>query len=62
VNSDRAEEIEEKIAQLKRRWPAHSTPPGLWQELEELEGELQRAVEEGTEDTDGREAGAGRLQ
>jgi hypothetical protein len=40
---DQIKEIEEKIADLKARWPAHSVPPGMWQELEELEDELEKA-------------------
>jgi len=45
MNSDRIKEIEDKIADLKARWPAHSVPPSMWQELEELEGELEKAKE-----------------
>ena len=37
------EEIEMAIAELKARWPAHSVPPHMWQELEELEDRLERA-------------------
>jgi len=33
--------IEEKIADLKARWPAHSVPPSMWQQLEKLEDELE---------------------
>ena len=36
-------EIEEAIADLKARWPAHSVPPKMWQELEELEEKLETA-------------------
>jgi len=36
------EEIERRIAELKARWPAHSVPPKMWDELEELEIELER--------------------
>jgi hypothetical protein len=39
--NDRVKEIEESIRELKGRWPAHSVPPSLWQELEELEEELE---------------------
>ena len=38
--------IEEKIADLKARWPAHSVPPSMWQQLEELEDELEAALKE----------------
>jgi DNA repair exonuclease SbcCD ATPase subunit len=40
---DKVREIEDKIADLKARWPAHSVPPSMWQQLEELEEELEEA-------------------
>jgi hypothetical protein len=43
VGNDRVKDIEEKIADLKARWPAHSVPPSMWQELEELESQLEEA-------------------
>ena len=43
MSNDRVREIEEKIADLKARWPAHSVPPLMWQQLEELEDELEKA-------------------
>lgn len=46
MDSDKVKEIEEKIADLKSRWPAHSVPPNMWQELEELEDRLKAAQEE----------------
>jgi hypothetical protein len=39
-------EIEAKLADLKARWPAHSVPPSMWQELEELEEELANVKKE----------------
>jgi hypothetical protein len=36
-------DIEERIADLKARWPAHSVRPSMWQELETLEEELEAA-------------------
>ncbi|MBN1160807.1 MAG: hypothetical protein JXA17_02520 [Dehalococcoidales bacterium] len=50
MNNDRVREIEEKIADLKARWPAHSVPPSMWQQLEELEDELEKARK--SEDTE----------
>jgi hypothetical protein len=43
VSKDEVREIEDKIADLKARWPAHSVPPSMWQQLEELEDELEKA-------------------
>lgn len=45
MSTDKIKEIEDKIADLKARWPAHSVPPSMWQELEELEDELEKAKE-----------------
>jgi HAMP domain-containing protein len=42
----RIKELEDKLADLKARWPAHSVPPSMWQELEELEEELERLRQE----------------
>ncbi len=43
MSSDKVKEIEDKIADLKARWPPHSVPPSMWQHLEELEEELEKA-------------------
>jgi len=51
MDIQRIKVIEEKIADLERRWPSHSVPPGMWQELEELEEELERAREAGADET-----------
>jgi hypothetical protein len=61
MRTDRVKEIEQKIAELKARWPAHSAPPDMWEELEDLESELREAERACTEEDDGRETGSGRL-
>ncbi len=43
--SDRILELKNQIAELKKRWPAHSVPPALLMELDELEDELARELE-----------------
>ena len=43
MDVDRVKELEQKLADLKGRWPAHTVPPAMWQELEELEEELEKA-------------------
>ena len=45
MSTDKIKELEEKIVDLKARWPAHSVPPSMWQQLEELEDELEKAKE-----------------
>lgn len=39
-NSERIKLLEEKITDLKKRFPAHSLKPRMMQELEELEEDL----------------------
>lgn len=41
--AERIREIEDKLAELKARWPAHSVPPWMWERLDELEAELEEA-------------------
>lgn len=48
TQENRIEEIKEAIADLKARWPAHSVPPHMWQQLEDLEEELEKAEREST--------------
>jgi hypothetical protein len=62
VTQERIAEIEQKIADLKARWPAHSVPPLMWQELEELEDQLKAAEAAGREETHARQESAGQLQ
>ena len=37
-----SEELEKRLEDLKGRWPAHSVPPSLHIEREELEEEIAR--------------------
>ena len=37
---ERIAKLEEQIAELKARWPAHSAQPWMFQQLEDLEEEL----------------------
>lgn len=39
---NRIAELERKIEELKKRFPAHSIPPALMAELDELEEELEK--------------------
>ena len=41
---DRVEELRAKIEELKKRWPAHTVPPALVMELDDLETALEEAL------------------
>jgi len=45
MSARRIQEIEEQITDLKKRWPAHSVPPSMFQELDDLEEELAEELE-----------------
>ena len=45
MDGDRVREIQERIAELKARWPAHSVPPRMFEQLEELEDELEKTIQ-----------------
>lgn len=38
------DEVKRKISDVKKRWPFHSPKPALFQELENLELELERLI------------------
>jgi len=42
ATADRQGKLEAELTDLKARWPAHSVPPWMWQELERLEEELEK--------------------
>jgi len=46
MDKARGKELENKLADLKARWPAHSVPPWMWQQLEEIEVELEKLEKE----------------
>jgi hypothetical protein len=50
MSSRRIEELEKQIEELKSRWPAHSVPPTMLQQLDELEEELERELKKATEE------------
>ncbi len=62
MNSERVKELERQIAELKSRWPAHSVPPAMLQQLEDLEEELERELEKTAGgETDAQADGSGGL-
>lgn len=46
------QELKEKIADLKKRLPAHSIPPSMLIELEELEDALAEALKQEAKELD----------
>lgn len=42
MDKEEVRKIEDEIAELKARWPAHSIPVSMWQQLEELEEKLEK--------------------
>jgi hypothetical protein len=52
MDANKIKEIEAKIADLKARWPPHSVPPSMWQQLEELETELEAVKKENSKKPD----------
>ena len=59
MTSQRIKELEKQIAELNSRWPAHSVPPTLLQELEELEAELERELKKASAEPDDAEQESG---
>jgi len=50
MSSRRIEELKKQIEELKSRWPAHSVPPTMLQQLDELEEELERELRKASEE------------
>jgi hypothetical protein len=44
VSKRRIRELKEQIAALKSQWPAHSIPPAMIEQLDDLEEELEKAL------------------
>ena len=60
ADMDRVEELQKKIEDLKKRWPAHTVPPTMVMELDELEAALEEALKEHREGKPDAEANRGR--
>ena len=44
MSGERIKELQKQIAELESRWPAHSAPPPLVEQLDELEAELKEEL------------------
>ncbi len=62
MSKERIKELERQIAELKSRWPAHSVPPAMFRQFEDLEEELERELEKAARgETDAQANGRDRL-
>ena len=52
MDENKVQKIQQEIAELKGRWPAHSVPVSMWQQLEELEEKLDKVRNERLETDD----------
>jgi phage shock protein A len=63
MSEARIEELKKQIAELEARWPAHSVPPAMLQQLEDLEEELEEELKKvGAEQEDAESRGSGDAQ
>ncbi|MEJ2735836.1 MAG: histidine kinase [Anaerolineae bacterium] len=52
MSSQRIEKPKRQLAELERRWPAHSAPPPMLQRLDELEQKLERELRKAAQEKD----------
>ena len=48
MSENKVKQLKKQISELKSQWPKHTVPPGMIQQLDELEEELARELEEET--------------
>ncbi len=60
MSSERIKELEQKIAELESRWPAHSAPPTMVEQLDELEAELKEELSKADVEQEDARAGSHR--
>ena len=56
MSGERIKELQKQIADLESRWPAHSAPPTLLEQLDELEAELKEELSKAAEELAGGKA------
>ena len=44
MSTEKIEKLSKQITDLKRHWPAHSVPPAMMEQLDDLEEELKKRV------------------
>ena len=52
MSENRIEELKKQISELKSQWPKHTVPPGMIQQLDELEEELERELKKGSQQSE----------
>ena len=56
MSGERIKELQKQIADLESRWPAHSVPPIMVEQLDELEAQLKEELSKATEEQAGGKA------
>ncbi len=57
MSTDRVRQLEQQIEDLRRRWPAHSVPAAMVEQLDELEEELENERRRIAQQDDASESG-----
>jgi hypothetical protein len=52
TNTEKIDSLRKQIAELKQHWPAHSLPPALMEQLDDLEEALEKALRNNDETVD----------
>ena len=52
---NRIEELKKQISDLKSQWPKHTVPPGMIQQLDELEEALERELKKETQPSEAKD-------
>jgi len=59
LNERRIEELRKKIQQLRDQFPAHTIPPAMMAQLDELEDKLEEELKKSSEDAEKNEKDGG---
>jgi tRNA-Thr(GGU) m(6)t(6)A37 methyltransferase TsaA len=62
MSRDKVEKLKQQIADLKKRWPAHSVSPAMMEQLDDLEEELMRELKRRDESGEDAETSAQALR
>ena len=52
MSENKVKQLKKQISELKSQWPKHTVPPGMIQQLDELEEELARELKKGSQESE----------